>query len=91
MNGVGDGLRDAFKQHMDVFGEDFHVSGETRRGVYSDHKGIKKISFLPGEFPLRAGDIIKRWATEENFKVLSAKSEAVAGVIINFHAVVIPA
>jgi hypothetical protein len=46
---------------------------------------------IPGEFPLRPGDVIKRWATEENFEVLSAKSEAVAGVIINFHAVVAPA
>jgi hypothetical protein len=91
MNGVGEGAREAFKQHMEHFGEDFHVSGETRRGVYSDHKGVKKISFLPSEFPLQAGDIIKRWATEENFKVVSAKSEAVAGVVYNFHAVVIPA
>jgi hypothetical protein len=86
MHGVGEGMLEAFKEHMGVFGEDFHAGGETRRGVYSDHKGVKKISFLPGEFPLRAGDVIKRWATEENFKVLFAKSEAVAGVIINFHA-----
>jgi len=91
MNGIGEGMRGAFKQHMEHFGKDFHVSGETRRGVYSDHKRVKKISFLPGEFPLRPGDVIKRWATEENFKVLSAKSEAVAGVIINFHAVLTPA
>jgi hypothetical protein len=91
MNGIGEGMRGAFKQHMEHFGEDFHVSGETRRGVYSDHKGVKKISFSPGEFPLRPGDVIKRWATEENFKFLSAKSEAVPGVIINLHAVLTPA
>lgn len=91
VNEAGKLMRAAFEEHMAHFGEDFHAAGETRRGVYSDHKGIKKISFLPGEFPLRAGDIIKRWATEENYQVLSAKAEAVAGVVINFHAVVLPA
>jgi hypothetical protein len=90
MSEIGDGMRGAFKEHMNEFGEDFHAAGETRRGVYSDHKGIKKISFLPGEFPLRTGDIIKRWATEENYQVVTANSEAVAGTIINFHAIVLP-
>jgi hypothetical protein len=90
MNEAGELMRYAFEEHMKVFGEDFHAGGETRRAVYSDHKGIKKISFLPGEFPLRVGDVIKRWTTEENFKVVSAKDEAVAGAIINFHAVVLP-
>jgi hypothetical protein len=91
MSQAGEMMRRGFETHMRVFGEDFHVDGETRKGVYSDHKGVKKISFLPGEFPLKAGDIIRRWATEENYRVVSAKAEAVAGVVINFHAVVLPA
>jgi hypothetical protein len=91
MSEVGEGFRDAFKEHMEVFGEDFHAGGETRRGVYSDHKGIKKITFAPGEFSLKAGDMIKRWATEEDFRVVSAKTDAVAGTPTNFHAVVLRA
>jgi len=60
MSEVGNDFRDAFAEHLEMFGEDFHAGGETRRGVYSDHKGVKKISFAPGEFPLRAGNTIKR-------------------------------
>jgi hypothetical protein len=42
MNGPGQLLQQAFREHMEHFGEDFHVGGETRRGVYSDHKELRK-------------------------------------------------
>jgi hypothetical protein len=90
MSQAGDMLRRGFEtMTMKQRGEDFHVGSETRRGVYSDHKGVKKISFLPGEFPLKAGDIITRWASEEKFTVVSAKQQVEAGVAICFQAVVL--
>jgi hypothetical protein len=91
MNGqAGELARRAFEQHLKHFGEDFHVAGETKRAVFSDHKGVMKITFPPGEFSLNAGDIIKRWATEENFRVVSTKPKAVAGMMISFEAIVSP-
>jgi hypothetical protein len=89
MNGqAGELARRAFEMHLKHFGEDFHVGGETKRAVYSNHKGVMKITFPPGEFALKSGDTIKRWATEENFKVVSTKPTAVAGVVISFEAIV---
>lgn len=87
---AGEGFRDAFKEHLDVFGEDFHVAGETKRGVFSDHKGTMKVSFPPGEFALKAGDVVTRWATEEKYSVVSAKAEAIAGVPVSFDVIVAP-
>jgi hypothetical protein len=91
MNGeTGEMMRDAFEEHFEQFGEDFHVDGETKRAVFSDHKGVMKITFLPGEFSLRNGAIIKRWATETDYVVVSTKQNAVAGVVISFEAIVRP-
>ena len=59
MSQISDLARKAFQFQLKQFGEDFHASGETRKGIYSDHEGVKKITFPPDEFPLRAGDAIK--------------------------------
>jgi hypothetical protein len=88
---IGDEMRYAFNETLDLAGEDFHVSGQTRRGFYSDHKGEKRISFQPGEFALKAGDIIIRWANEKRYKVVSVDQDVVAGTIVSFYAVVLPA
>jgi hypothetical protein len=87
---AGELARRAFEQHLKHFGEDFHVAGETKRAVFSNHKGVMKITFPPGEFALNAGDIIKRWVTEENLRVVSTKPKAVAGIMISFEAIVLP-
>jgi len=89
-NQTGEGFREAFKAHLGVFGEDFHVAGETKRGVFSDHKGTMKVSFPPGEFAVKAGDVVTRWATEEKYRVVSARAHAIAGVVVSFDAVVVP-
>lgn len=75
-NNIGAG--DAFKEHLDFFGEDFHVAGETKRGSLST-TGPLKISFLPEEFEIKPGDVVTRWATEEKFSVVSAKLDAAPG------------
>ena len=80
MNGeVGDLMREAFKEHLNVFGEDFHAAGETKRAVFSDHKGVMKITFPPGEFASPSGSITKRWATKETWR---AFPQARAGFLI---------
>ena len=89
-NGTGEDFREAFEEHLEVFGEDFHIAGETKRGVFSDEKGSVKISFLPAEFAVKMGDVVPRWATEEKFSVVSAKVEAIAGVIVSFEVIVVP-
>lgn len=89
-NEAGEGFRDAFKEFLDEFGEDFHVAGETKRGVFSDHKGTTKISFLPGEFAVKADDVVTRWTTEAKYSVVSAKTEAIAGVVVSFDVMVVP-
>lgn len=82
--------RRSFEMVLKMHGEDFHAGNETRRGFYSDHKDTKKVSFPPMEFPLGAGDTIKRWANEENLAVLSSRMHVVAGLPICFQAVVQP-
>ena len=89
-NEAGEGFRDAFQELLEEFGENFHVAGETKRGVFSEQKGTTKISFSPGEFSLKHGDVIIHWATEEKYAVLSAKSCTIAGVAVNFEATVVP-
>lgn len=89
-NEVGDGFREAFKEHLEVFGEDFHAGGETRRGVFSDDKGVTKVTFPPGEFAIKPGDVVTRWASEEKFTVVSAKPEVIAGTVVSFDVFVRP-
>ena len=88
MSQVSNFAKQAFQFQLREFGEDFHAGGETRKGIYSNKDGAMKITFPPEEFPLGAGDVIKRWATEEDFKVLFVKPIAVAGVRISFQAIV---
>lgn len=59
-NEAGEGFREAFKEHLEVFGEDFQIAGETKRGVFSDEEEMK-VSFLPQEFAMKPGDQIIRW------------------------------
>ena len=89
-NELGDDYREAFKEHLDAFGEDFHVAGETKRGAFSDQKGKIKVSFPPGEFAVKAGDVVTRWATEEKYSVVSAKAYAIAGVVVSFDVTLTP-
>ena len=57
-NVVGRDFRHAFEDSLKVFGEDFHVSGETKRGIFDD-RATKRINF-PEEFPLKPGDTLLR-------------------------------
>jgi hypothetical protein len=87
---TGETFREVFKEHLDVFGEDFHVAGETKRGVFSDDKGIMMVRFPPEEFALKPGETITRWATEEKYSVVSAKAHAIAGMVVSFDVIVAP-
>lgn len=89
-NEVGNSFRRAFEDSVKIFGEDFHVAGETKRGVFSDHKGTMTVSFPPEEFSINSGDTITRWASEEKYSVVSAKPQVIAGVVISFDVVVAP-
>jgi hypothetical protein len=90
MSGPGEDFRHVFEEHLEMFGEDFQISGETKRGVFSDHKGKIKISFLPNEFAVKAGDTAIRWASEKKYKVVSAELDIVAGVPMAFDVFVRP-
>ena len=83
-------MRRGLEEHRKVFGEDFDVARKMKRAVFSDHKNVIKITFPPDESDVRAGDTIKRCATDEEFEVVTAKPRAVAGVIVSFEAVVVP-
>jgi plastocyanin len=82
------GAGDAFKEHLDFFGEDFHIAGETKRGSLSANKD--KISFLPEEFAVAPGDPVTQWATEKKYTVVSAKLEALAGEPVSFDVFIKP-
>jgi len=83
-------MRRGFEEHLKVFGEDFQVGEETKRAVFSDHKGVTKITFAPIKFALKSGDILKRVASDEAFRVISTKTDIVAGIMVSFEAVVLP-
>ena len=85
-NEIGDGARNAFGEVLNAAGEDCQIGGETKRALVKENhaEGIATFSLLPGEFAIKPGDKIKRWATEADYLVISAKQHATAGTPVRF-------
>ena len=81
-------MREAERECLEVFGEDFDVNGETRRGVFSNNRRVSKITFPPIWFPLKEADTIKRLVNQRDYVVVYADWNVVAGVPVSFVATV---
>ncbi len=84
-NEIGDEMRAAFLDMLEMIGTDCQAAGESRKALVQEDKKTGATLFkFADEFPIKAGDKIKNRATEADFSVLQARPVSKAGSYHHF-------